>query len=127
MILRVDAESPVPPYEQIRGQVATMVAAGVLPVGTRLPTIRQLAADLGLAAGTAARAYRELEQTGLIASRGRRGTFVIRPRSSLPAPAVSGQLVRVALAFAMEATQLGASHGEALAAARRALDEVTTA
>lgn len=104
-----------------------MVVAGVLPVGTRLPTIRQLAADLGLAAGTTARAYRELEQAGLIATRGRRGTFVIQPRSSLPAPAVSGQLVRVARAFAMEAAQLGASRGEALAAARRALDEVRTA
>jgi 3-hydroxyisobutyrate dehydrogenase-like beta-hydroxyacid dehydrogenase len=53
VILRVDARSAVPPYEQIRAQVATMAAAGVLPVGTRLPPIRQLAKDLGLAVGLA--------------------------------------------------------------------------
>jgi DNA-binding transcriptional regulator YhcF (GntR family) len=79
MILRVDTASAVPPYEQIRGQIATMIGTGVLPVGRRLPTIRQLAADLGLAGGTIARAYRELEQAGLIRSRGRHGTFVLAP------------------------------------------------
>lgn len=126
MILRVDPESPVPPYEQIRAQVVTMVASGVLPSGTRLPTIRQLAADLGLAAGTVARAYRELEQAGVIATRGRRGTFVLQAGSSRRLR-VKGQLVRAAWAFAIEATQLGVSHGQALAAARRALDEVATA
>lgn len=127
MILRVDPQSPVPPYEQIRAQLATMVATGVLPSGTRLPTIRQLAADLGLAAGTVARAYRELEQAGVIATRGRRGTFVLHARSSSPALVVTGQLVRAARAFAIEARQLGVSQGEALAAARRALDELATA
>lgn len=76
MILRVDSASAVPPYEQIRGQLATMIATGLLPAGRRLPSIRQLAADLGLAGGTAARAFRELEQGGFITSRGRHGTFV---------------------------------------------------
>jgi DNA-binding transcriptional regulator YhcF (GntR family) len=76
MILRVDSASAVPPYEQIRGQLATMIATGLLPAGRRLPSIRQLAADLGLAGGTVARAFRELEQGGFITSRGRHGTFV---------------------------------------------------
>jgi DNA-binding transcriptional MocR family regulator len=71
MILRVDTTAAVPPYEQIRSQIATMIATGFLQVGRRLPTIRQLATDLGLAGGTIARAYRELEQSGLIKSRGR--------------------------------------------------------
>ncbi len=127
MILRVDTESPVPPYEQIRAQVATMVTTGVLRSGIRLPAIRQLAADLGLAAGTVARAYRELEQAGVIATRGRHGTFVLPTRSSTPAPASAGQLDRVARAFAIEATQLGVSVAEALAAARRALHDLTSA
>jgi DNA-binding transcriptional regulator YhcF (GntR family) len=47
-----------------------------LAVGTRLPTIRHLAADLGLAVNTVARAYRELEEAGLIETRGRAGSFV---------------------------------------------------
>ena len=76
VILRVDSSSPVPPYEQIRAQVGAMVDAGVLAPGARLPSIRQLAGDLGLAGGTVARAYRELEQEGVVATRGRHGTVV---------------------------------------------------
>ena len=69
----------MPPYEQVRTQVATMAATGVLPVGSRLPTIRQLAKDLGTASGTVARAYRELESDGVITTRGRHGSFVSAP------------------------------------------------
>lgn len=57
--VRVNTASPVPPYEQIRAQLATLIFSGRLPEGERLPTIRQLASDLALAAGTVARAYRE--------------------------------------------------------------------
>lgn len=76
MIVEVDADSPVPPYEQIRAQVALMVATGSLPVGTRLPSIRQLAGDLGLAPGTVARAFRELEATHVVTTKVGRGTTV---------------------------------------------------
>ena len=74
--LEVDVSSPVPPYEQIRAQVAGLVAAGRLRSGDRLPTVRALAADLGIATGTVARAYRELEATGVVSSRRRAGTVV---------------------------------------------------
>ena len=74
--ITVDVTSGVPPYEQIRGQVASLIAAGALPAGTRLPTVRDLAADLGIAVGTAVRAYRELETAGLVVSRRRTGTIV---------------------------------------------------
>ena len=72
----IDTASSTPPYEQLRVQVATQVASGALPAGTKLATVRQMAADLGLAANTVARAYRELEADGVIATHGRRGTFV---------------------------------------------------
>ena len=75
-LLRIDPASPVPPYEQVRTQIAAMVATGELGAGQKLPTVRQLAADLDLAANTVARAYRELEVDGLITTQGRRGTFV---------------------------------------------------
>jgi len=74
--LTVDAASPVPPFEQLRTQIAAQAARGELPPGTRMATVRQLAADLGLAANTVARAYRELEADGVLATHGRRGTFV---------------------------------------------------
>ena len=64
--ISVDLDSATPPYEQIRAQVSSLIALGTLAPGSRLPTVRSLAADLGIAAGTVARAYRELEQSGLI-------------------------------------------------------------
>jgi DNA-binding transcriptional MocR family regulator len=75
-MISFDPDSPVPPYEQIRAQVAELVRTGRMPAGERLPTVRRLAADLGLAANTVARAYRELERDGLVATRGRNGTVV---------------------------------------------------
>ncbi|GAA4251504.1 GntR family transcriptional regulator [Dactylosporangium darangshiense] len=72
----VDAASAVPPYEQLRAYFAGRIADRTLAVGERLPTIRSLAAELGLAVNTVARAYRELEDAGLIETRGRAGSFV---------------------------------------------------
>ncbi|MET3949365.1 GntR family transcriptional regulator [Arthrobacter sp. UYEF36] len=74
--ISVDLGSATPPYEQIRAQISSLIALGALAPGTRLPTVRSLAADLGIAAGTVARAYRELEQAGLIDTRRRNGTVV---------------------------------------------------
>src|SRR5665811_1486292 len=62
--------------EQIRAQVAAAVTAGRLRAGDRLPTVRVLAADLGIATGTIARAYRELEAAGWVTTRRRHGTVV---------------------------------------------------
>jgi GntR family transcriptional regulator len=121
MILRVDARSAVPPYEQVRAQVATMVATGVLPVGTRLPPIRQLAKDLGLAGGTVARAYRELEAAGVIVTRGRHGSFVAEPNGDPRRRVADEALAEAARAFAVQAHQLGADPEHALRLARKAL------
>lgn len=72
----IDTASPVPPYEQLRRRIAAQIDAGKLEPGTRLPTVRDLAHQTGLANNTAAKAYRELEAAGYIRTEGRRGTFV---------------------------------------------------
>ena len=54
------------------------VRDGRLVPGSRLPTVRDLAVELGLAPNTVARAYRELETAGILETRGRQGTFVAR-------------------------------------------------
>jgi GntR family transcriptional regulator len=120
VILRVDPESAVPPYEQIRAQVATMVATGVLPIGTRLPTIRQLSKDLGLAGGTVARAYRELETDGVIVTRGRHGSFVDEANGSKRQKASDAALAEAAQEFAVRVRQLGADYARALKLAKDA-------
>lgn len=71
----LDPGSPTPPYEQIRSQLAAQIESEELRAGDRLPTVRRLAQDLGLAVNTVARAYRELESAGLIETRGRAGSF----------------------------------------------------
>lgn len=80
--ITVDLEDAVPPYEQIRRQIASLIAIGELGPGDRLPTVRALAADLGVAVGTVSRAYKELETAGSLESRRRLGTIV-----ALSAPA----------------------------------------
>lgn len=120
MIVEVDAASPVPPYEQVRAQIAAMIGSGVLPTGTRLPPIRQLAADLGLAANTIARSYRELESAGLVISRVRSGTIVA---DHAPTPTASQAadtrrlLTEAARAYAATTRRLGIPDAQALAAA----------
>ncbi|MFN2490581.1 MAG: GntR family transcriptional regulator [Actinomycetota bacterium] len=121
MILRIEPDSHVPPYEQIRSQIATMAASGVLREGTRLPAIRQLASDLGLAGGTVARAYRELEQAGITTTRGRHGTFVEKVIS--PA-GVGRELEAAAGSFVARAMQLGVDPAPAVESVRRAFQVV---
>lgn len=106
----VDPFSTVPPFEQLRSQIALQVTTGELPRGTRLATVRQMAADLGLAVNTVARAYRELEKDGVIVTRGRQGTFVRSEALSSP-PAELGDLAR---SYALSARTHGLTCAEAV-------------
>jgi DNA-binding transcriptional regulator YhcF (GntR family) len=81
VIVRLDPASPAPPADQLVTQITAAISAGEVRVGTRLPTIRALAADLGLSPGTVARAYAELERGGWVHSQGRRGTIVAEKHS----------------------------------------------
>lgn len=117
MRIMIDQASAVPPYEQVRGQFARMIGDGRLPVGTRLPAVRQLAADLGLAVNTVARAYRELETAGLVETRGRHGTVVAPGRDD-----ATDRLQRAAAEYAAEAVRLGVPRDRALALVRAALE-----
>jgi GntR family transcriptional regulator len=115
----VDGLDPTPPYEQLRRQFADLIRSGVLPPGNRLPPVRQLAADLGLAPGTVARTYRELERAGLVRSRRGAGTRVA-PTAPAP-PSVDGALEEAVLAYLRRARILGVSSEDAVAAVRRAV------
>jgi GntR family transcriptional regulator len=120
VILRLDQHAALPPYEQIRSQIAEMIASGVLTDGARLPTIRQLAADLRVAEGTVARAYRELERGGWIEARRRHGSFVRRP-PRLDAADREDALREAATAFAVRMAQVGVDPAHALRVIRETL------
>ena len=127
MFLEVDPGSAVPPYEQVRAQLAGLVGSGTLAPGTRLPAIRQLAGDLGVAAGTVARAYRELEQAGLIVSRGRHGTRVADELPKVAPTPTQAHLDEAAAAYATAARRGGHDLAQAVAAVRRAFARGDTA
>jgi DNA-binding transcriptional regulator YhcF (GntR family) len=115
-MITLDGGSAVPPYEQIRQQLAARISQGTLRFGTRLPTVRRLADDLGLAVNTVARAYRELESAGLVETRGRAGTVVAG------ADAAHERLRAAAEAYAAVARSTGLAADEAVLAVRTALD-----
>lgn len=125
MIIGVDPGHRDPPYQQIRLQVLAAITSGALDAGTRLPTIRQLADDLDLAANTVARAYRELEADGAIESRGRRGTFVRDAPSTDPRAERDRQLDAIARSCVAEARRTGAALPEIAAALARAFAHPT--
>ena len=76
MEIIVHTSSPEPVYEQIVRQIHDRVASGELAPGPPLPPVRQLAGDLQLNRNTVARAYKQLEDRGVILTAGRKGTFV---------------------------------------------------
>jgi DNA-binding transcriptional regulator YhcF (GntR family) len=116
MDIAIDHDSRVAPYEQVRLRIAELAAAGALPAGAKLPPVRRLAADLGLAANTVARAYRELEQAGLVETRGRAGTVITARAARTPAEAV-----RAAQRYAETTRNLGVPPDRALDLVRAAL------
>jgi DNA-binding transcriptional regulator YhcF (GntR family) len=114
MMLQVDPASSVPPFEQLREQITAQVESGELRAGDRLPTVRRLAENLGIATNTVAHAYRALEADGLLEGRGRAGTFV--------ADDDSGRAARAAArTYATTVRALGLTTDEAIELARRAL------
>ncbi len=115
-LVRLDQESASAPFDQVRTQLAAQITAGRLVAGTRLPTVRALAAELGIAVNTAARAYRELEAAGLIETRGRAGTVV-----SARGDAARERLRTAAQRYVALAREAGIDRDEALAIVRAAL------
>ena len=122
LVVRLEERSGIPRFEQLRAQLSVMVAVGRLEPGQRLPTVRDMALQLDLAPGTVARAYRELESDGMVEGHGRAGTFVVdAPPHSEPLRERRERITRLAVAFAFDARQLGASDDEAVAAVVDAL------
>lgn len=125
LVVQVDLLAPTPVYEQIRSQVSAHVAAGLLGVGDRLPTVRALAAELGLATNTVARAYHELEAEGLVTTRRRVGTVVTQSAAATdrePATDTArAELQRSADELAVHADAAGLDDDQVLAVVRGAL------
>ena len=121
--LVVTTTDPTPPYEQLRRQLVELIASGVLGPDERLPPLRQLAADLGLAVGTVARTYRELEAAGIVTSRRGAGTRVSAASKQRSDTERHQALREQAQIFLRRARLLGASNEETRTALEQALKE----
>jgi len=110
-VIRVDATSFVPIYEQIKKEILRLVTTGRLKVRDPLPSIRDLAAELIVNPNTVARAYRELEQDGLVSAQKGRGSFVARRPEPGADKDIQAHLARVMDEAVAEARKFGLGEG----------------
>lgn len=126
-LLRPDEGDDAPLYAQIARGVREAVAAGHLESGARLPSVRDLAGSLSVSAGTAARAYSELEALGVVTTRGRRGTFVADPSDGAPARRERIRALAERLRpSVVDAFHLGASPDDLRSALEEAMEGILT-
>lgn len=118
-MIHLDLTSDTPPFTQIKRQIIDQISRGQLPVGEKLPPIRTLAQELGLAVNTVARSYRALEDEGYVVTQGRAGT-----RVSARAVSKEVALAHHAKAYVAIAREAGASDDEALDAIRAFLKDM---
>lgn len=114
VLLAIDPASGEPPFRQLKSQIVEAVSRGRLTPGTRLPAVRTLAAEAGISTATAAKVYRELEESGVLEGRGRSGTFVAAGDARRAA------LIRASEDFVAVASACGASADDACDAVRDA-------
>src|ERR1700757_4766851 len=118
---RLDGSLGVPPYLQLVHQVRQSLLLGYLRTGDRLPTVKDVAADLVINPNTVVKAYRQLEHEGLAGGRPGQGTVITA--TSSPVPPHAQQAVRASLDNGSRAAA-GAGFGDAalpalIAAVRR--------
>lgn len=119
-VVCIDEASEVTIYEQVVRQIREAVATSRIGPGDRLPAVRALADALGIAPGTVARAYRELERLGVVVTAGARGTRVAEPGRSF----LDGTSRQLALAGLLREPVIAAYHmGADAAEFRAAVDE----
>src|ERR1700728_2587923 len=103
---RIDGRTAVPPYLQIVQQVRQALRMGVLDVGDKLPTVREVVAATAVNPNTVLKAYRDLEREGLVEARAGHGTFV-RSRPPGPPPGTHSRLGRGLATWVREARTAG--------------------
>ena len=120
MKIQIDFRSDLPVTNQIVEQIQRQIADGTLNLGDQLPTVRALALELRVNFNTVARAYRILDEAGIISTQQGRGTFILEQ----PPPEKSNQLRSEALVslgrrYINEASRLGFSAEEAMEQLKR--------
>lgn len=124
--LVIDPNNPSPPSTQVAAQIRTLITSGDLEAGAVLPSVRQLARDLGIAPNTIVKAYADLEQDGWIVPRPRKGFSVAPGVGRLAADERSRQLDTAARQLVETARRMSADPQEVRALVDRWLQDATT-
>lgn len=124
MLIRIDATSAEPLFEQVVFAVKSAVARGAAEPGEKLPSVRELARDLGINPNTVVRAYEVLERDGVIVRRQGAGCFLTGSGSDLAATERRRQLQELLLRAATEAFHLGFTAADIEKALRQCLDQL---
>ncbi len=114
--IQVDYHSGIPVYKQVITAIASAIQMGGLVEGDKLPSVRELSAQLNINPNTVAKVYRELELTGLVASRAGSGSFVLPQEAETLSAAEKSSLLGTLLSnLLLEAKKYRISEQEALA------------
>jgi GntR family transcriptional regulator len=122
--LRIDLNSPTPAYEQIERGVRAMLVAGDLQPGQQLPTVRELAADLGVHHNTVAEAYRLLALEGWLDLRRGRGAVVLGRRAPRPTAEAKVRFARHLQELAAKAIAEGVARADVAREMTRVADRI---
>ena len=117
--LEIDIQSSVPVYAQIMDRVRALIRDGRLEPGARLPSVRQLAADLEINPNTVAKAYGLLEREGLLRTARRRGTVVAKSARDAARRTADDRLKETVDRTLEETAAIGVDLPELLEALRR--------
>jgi GntR family transcriptional regulator len=123
MNLEIDFRSGIPIYLQVVDRIKEMIADGRLKSGNQLPTVRALALEMRVNFNTVARAYRILDEAGIISTQQGRGTYIL----DVPPPEVAEAMRRTTLEaltdrYLADATRLGLSPAEILTIIQQQMD-----
>jgi GntR family transcriptional regulator len=124
VLFTFDESDPRPLYDQLASAVKDQVRSGLLEPGVHLPSVRELADELGVNMHTVRHAYKELEREGVIVVRlGRRARIAPRPEKPAPAREVASSLDPIVRRLVEEAWRLGVGEKEVVERVRKAVGE----
>lgn len=112
MRLNINPRLRTPVYQQVMDGIKEMVARGILAPGERIPTVREMAAELSLNPNTIAKAYQRLEQEGIIETMRSRGTFIAEPVEAVDLKVAREKLTGLVDKVLVEAYHLGLEREE---------------
>ncbi len=104
--ITIDSDSGIPLWLQLRNRLIYLIASGKFQVGDKLPTVRELAVDLGVNYNTVSKVYQDIERDGYIVSKRGKGTFVAE-RGPVEAEAAKSEVEFLADEFIRQCRELG--------------------